>query len=373
MKKAIALLLALVLVLSLGACGSASSEAESTGSDAGTVSQTEESAAETAEEESAEDAEAEEEAESAPEAEAPDTESAGTDINIAVLSGPTGVGAVGLMEANENGETVNHYNFTVESQNDSVTAGLISGEYDIAAIATNLAANLYSKTEGGVQICALNTYGVLYILENGDEVQSVSDLAGRTIYAAGQGANPEYVLKYILTENGLDPDQDVEIVFEDASEIQTKMAAGEIDLCMLPVPAATSVLVQNSDVRSALDLTEEWNNVTDEGQLTMGCIVVRTEFAQEHPEAVATFLEEYADSINSVLEDNEHAAELCETYEIVAKAAIALKAIPDCSLCCVTGSEIQSVIEPYYTVLYDANPDSIGGAMPGSDFYYVAG
>lgn len=360
MKKLTALLLALALCLALAACGSsqtgsAASQDDSAGAGASTSS-----------------------AGNAPDASQPDesgetaTDFAGTDINMAVLSGPTGIGAVKLMERNDNGETVNHYNFTVATDNSAVVAGLANGDYDIAAVATNVAANLYNQTSGGVQICALNTYGVLYILENGDTIQSMADLAGKTIYATGQGANPEYVLNYLLTQNGLTPGEDVTVEYMDSNLLMTEMAAGTYGVCMLPVPAVTSVLMQNSDVRTALDLTEEWNKVTDEGVLTMGCVVVRTEFAQENPEAVKAFLSEYADSISYVQENVEEASQLCETYGIVAKAAVAAAAIPDCNLCCVTGGDIQSAIEPYYNVLFEANPDSIGGALPGEDFYFVA-
>ncbi|MBQ3180497.1 MAG: ABC transporter substrate-binding protein [Firmicutes bacterium] len=300
-----------------------------------------------------------------------DTDFAGADINIAVMSGPTGVGAVSLMEADDAGDTVNNYNFTVAAANDEIVSGLSSGEFDIAAIATNVAANLYNKTNGSVQMCALNTYGVLYILENGDTVTDISDLAGRTIYATGQGANPEYVLNYILAENGLTPGEDVTIEFMDSAALVTQMASGSIDLCMLPVPAATTVTMQNTAVRTALDLTEEWNSVTDEGVLTMGSVVVRRDFAAANPEAVSTFLQEYAASIAAVQEDAEHAAQLCETYGIVPKAAVAARAIPLCNLCCVTGADIQPAIEPYYNVLYTANPAAIGGAIPDADFYLV--
>ncbi len=295
----------------------------------------------------------------------------GTDVNIAVMSGPTGVGAVGLMEANDAGETVNDYNFTVAAANDEIVAGLTSGQFDIAAIATNVAANLYNKTDGSIQMCALNTYGVLYILENGDGVQSVADLDGRTIYATGQGANPEYVLNYILTENGLTPGEDVNIEFMDSAALVTQMASGAVDLCMLPVPAATTVLMQNPEVHSALDLTEEWNNVTDEGVLTMGSVVVRREFAESQPEAVAAFLTEYAASIEMAQSDVERAAGLCESYGIVPKAAVAARAIPDCNICCVTGADMQPAIEPYYNVLYAANPAAVGGAIPAEDFYFL--
>lgn len=361
LKKLTALLLALALCLALAACGSGQTNADTSQNGASTSTP----AGEDADTSQADSSQAEGSGETA-------TDFTGADVNIAVLSGPTGVGAVKLMDWNDNGKTVNHYNFTVAADNSAVVAGLANGDYDIAAVATNVAANLYNQTSGGVQICALNTYGVLYILENGDTIQSMADLAGKTIYATGQGANPEYVLNYLLTQNGLTPGEDVTVEYMDSNLLMTEMAAGTYEVCMLPVPAATSVLMQNSDVRAALDLTEEWNKVTDEGVLTMGCVVVRTEFAQENPEAVETFLSEYANSIDFVQENVEEASQLCETYGIVAKAAVAAAAIPDCNLCCVTGGDIQSAIEPYYNVLFEANPDSIGGALPGEDFYFVA-
>lgn len=363
MKKllAITMSLSLLMALMLSACGGQDQEVTTQESETPGV-QASQPAEESAPAQETEEAEA--------------SSVQGEEINIAVLSGPTGIGAVGLMEANDNGETVNSYNFTVASANDEVVAGLTSGEFDIAAVATNVAANLYNKTGGEIQICALNTYGVLYILENGDEVQSVSDLAGRTLYATGQGANPEYVLEYILEENGLTystdgSPADVAIEFMASDALVAGMASGEYDLAMLPVPAVTSVELQNSDVRTALNLTDEWNAVTPDGVLTMGCMVVRTEFAQDHPEAVAAFLEEYQASIEGVQADVSHAAELCETYGIVAKSAVAQKAIPDCNLCCVVGEDVQPAIQLYYEVLFDANPDSLGGAVPDEDFYFV--
>lgn len=301
-------------------------------------------------------------------------------VNFAVLTGPTGVGAVGLWENADAGKTYDHYTVTAVADNSQIQAGLINGDYDIAAVATNVASALYNKTEGGVQVIAINTLGVLYILERGDTIHSVADLKGKTIYSPGQGANPEYALKFILTSNGLTvstpteavADADVEIIFDDASVIQTRMAAGEIDVCMLPVPAATAVLINNQDVRSALDMTAEWDALGTGGQLTMGCVVVRTEFAEEYTDAVKRFLTEYENSINGVKSDIDHAAELCEQYGIVPKAAIAKKAIPDCSLTFLSGAEVRTTLEPYYQVLFDANPASIGGAMPDDGFYWNA-
>lgn len=362
MKKLTSLLLALALVLGLTACGSA--PAASNGADNSASVSGDASA-------SASDA-------STPDSSASDAtgDFQGTDINMAVLAGPTGIGASELMSWNDAGTTVNHYNFTVASANDEVVAGLTNGTFDIAAVATNVAAALYNKTNGGVRLAALNTYGVLYILENGDSIQSMADLAGKTIYATGQGANPEYVLEYLLAQNDLTwstdgTDADVHIEFMDAQTLSAGAASGEYDVVMLPVPAVTSVQVQNADMRTALDLTAEWDKLGNDGVLTMGCVVVRTEFAEAHPDAVAAFLTEYSESIDAVQNNVEEAAQLCEQYGIVAKAAIAQKAIPDCNLCFISGAELQSAIEPYYNVLLAANPASIGSALPGDDFYFT--
>ena len=347
MKKYLAILLALVMVLGLAACASQTTEP------------------------AADESAAPVEAEAEPEA------LEGADVNLAVLAGPTGIGAASLMEANDAGETVNHYTFTVASAPDEVVAGVSNGSLDLAAVPTNLASTLYAKTEGGVQIVALNTLGVLYILENGDTVNSVADLKGKTVYATGQGSNPEYVLEYLLTENGLTysldgSEADVQLQFMASEELTAGMVSGEYDLCMLPVPAVTAVMAQNQDVRAALDLTAEWDALGVDGKLTQGCIIVRTAFAEEHPDAVKAFLQEYAASIESVLADPAHAGELCEQYGIVAKAGIATKAIPDCNLVCVTGDDVRPAIEPFFQVLLDANPQSVGGALPGDDFYFVA-
>ena len=350
MKKYLAILLALVMVLGLAACASETAAPEES-----TPAEASAPAADDAAEEALE----------------------GADVNLAVLAGPTGIGAAGLMEANDAGETGNTYTFTVASAPDEVVAGISNGSLDMAAVPTNVAATLYNKTEGGVQLVALNTYGVLYILENGDTVSSIADLKGKTVYATGQGANPEYVLEYLITANDMTysldgSEADVQLQFMTSEELTAGMISGDYDLCMLPVPAVTSVMLQNQDVRAALDLTAEWDALGTDGKLTQGCIVVRSDFAEEHPDAVKLFLQEYAASIDSVKADPAHAGELCEQYQIVPKAAIATKAIPDCNLTFVAGADMRAEIEPFLQVLFDADAKSVGGKMPGDDFYYVA-
>lgn len=294
------------------------------------------------------------------------------EVSVAMLKGPTGIGAAKLMADSDAGATALDYDFTVAAAPDELTGKIINGELDIAAIPTNLAATLYNKTEQGIKMVALNTLGVLYILENGSSVQSMADLRGKTIYATGQGANPEYVLNYLLAQNGLTPGEDVTIEWKASDELTTLMAGGEIDLCMLPVPAATGVLMQNQEVCAALDLTQEWDHAVSDGSiLTMGCVVVQSRFAEEHPELVETFLQEYAASIDYVIHNPDEAAELVAQYGITPKAAIAKAAIPQANLVCITGREMHEGIDGYYEVLYQADPKSIGGAIPDDAFYYL--
>lgn len=217
---------------------------------------------------------------------------------------------------------------------------------------------------------AVNTLGVLYILEKGNSVQSMADLEGRTVYATGQGANPEFVLNYLLTENGVDP-ANVDIQWMTAQEVTAKMASSEDGACLLPVPAAAALMLQDAGVRQALSLTEEWSKVSS-GQLAMGCIVARTDYIEENPQGVENFLSAYQDSIAYMSDpaNLEDAAQLVAQYGITPNAAIARSAIPQCNLVCLTGVEMKAVLEDYYQVLYDADPASIGGVLPYDSFYY---
>ena len=295
-----------------------------------------------------------------------------TEVNLAVLKGNTGMSAVKLMADSDAGSTANDYHTTIAAAPTDVTGKLINGDIDIAALPTNVAATLYQKTDGGVQMLAICGLGVLYVLENGESVHSVADLAGRTLYATGQGANPEYVLNFLLEQNGLEPGVDVTVEWKTSDELTALMASGDIELCMLPVPAATGVMMKNQDVRFALDFTEEWDrSVSDGSVLTMSCIVVRTAFAQEHPEAVETFLKEYGASVEYVRDNPKEAAELVARYEITPSAAVAEAAIPQINLVYLTGAEMAPAIQGYFGVLWRADPASIGGGIPDDGFYYV--
>ncbi|MCD7954428.1 MAG: ABC transporter substrate-binding protein [Lachnospiraceae bacterium] len=293
-------------------------------------------------------------------------------VRFGVLSGPTGIGAAKLLTDSDNGETTNTYDYIIASDNSEIVSGLTTGELDIACMASNTALNLYNQGVE-IQVIALGTQGVLHILESGggEEIQSISDLEGRTIYTTGQGSNPEYILRYLLESNDLDPDSDVEIVFADATEISAGLISGEIETAMLPVPAATAAILQSDGtVRDALDVNDIWEEIGSGSSLIMTAVVARTEFIEEYPNAVEAFLDEYEASIGYVNSNVEEAAELVAELGITPSAAIAAAAIPQCNLIFISGEAMEPAISDYYDVLYEADPDSVGGALPDDGFYY---
>ena len=297
------------------------------------------------------------------------------EVSLMVLSGPTGVGAAKLLHDNELDASNNHYSVTVATDNTEVTTALTNLDADIAAIATNAAAMLYAQSGGAVQVLAVNTLGVLYILEKGDTVHSIADLAGKTLYCPSntKGANPEHILNHLLSKTNMDQAA-VNIEWLTPQEITAKITSSDAGICMLPVPAATALMVQDSGVRQAVSLSEAWQDVED-APLPMGCVVVRTAFAEEHPQAVEAFLEEYRQSI-AYMSDPANltdAAALVAEFGIAPNAKVAEKAIPQCSLTFLTGQEMRKVLESYYEILFQAEPKSIGGGLPYDSFYYGLG
>ena len=289
-------------------------------------------------------------------------------INIGALNGPTGIGLAKLMDDNDNNTSLEAYNFTMGNSPDEIVAKLVNGELDMAAIPTNLAANLYNKTEGGIKVAALNTGANLYILENGNSINTISDLSGKTIYATGQGATPQYALDIILANNGI---TDCNVVYKtDHAELAALMAAGEITISMCPEPFAGSVMLKNPNVRIALDLGHEWSIATGYTKLYTGCLVVTDEFLNNNALAVEYFLDDYKNSIEFTNNNVPETAQLAEKYGIIKSAEIAETAIPNCNIRFLEGSTVKNVLSLLYDQLYKANPDSIGGKIPDEDFYY---
>lgn len=291
-------------------------------------------------------------------------------VNVAALKGPTAMGMVKMMSD----DAGSNWNFTIAAAADEIAPKLIQGELDIAAVPANLAATLYNKTQGKVQVLAINTLGVLYIIENGETVQSVEDLKGRTIYSAGQGATPEYALNYILKENGIDPTTDVNIIFsKEHTECLNAVLNDENAVALLPQPFVTTAMTKAPGVRIALDLNQLWADVQEgkenQSALLTGVVVARKEFVENNPEAVNAFMDAYAASVAFANEDVDATAALIGSYEIVPEA-VAKAALPYCCIVMIEGEEMQQKLSGYLQVLFDQNPASVGGAMPNEDFYF---
>jgi len=287
------------------------------------------------------------------------------------LVGPTGVGLASLMNQNDNGAASLDYTVSLATSPEEIVGKLTTGEVDFAALPTNLAAALYQKTSGGVRLLALCTGCVLYVVENGDTIHSVADLKGKTILSTGEGANPEYILRALLTANGLNPDTDVTLQFvAENDEMAAALVKGTASVALVPEPLCSTVLAKNTALRVALSVGDEWEQTGDAAPY-MGCVVVRTAFADDHPEAVAAFLADYNASITAAQTDEDTVAALCETYSIIGSKAVAKTALARCALTCLTGNAMQPALEPYLSVLLSANPKAVGGTLPDKEFYYV--
>ena len=366
MKKLLSLLLALAMTLAITACG-ASDNAQSAADDSAPAAQEETSAPE------------EETASEAPEAPveelempAVDPEAAADEVTVRIgsLKGPTSIGLAGLRSNSEAGTSAGSYEFTLEADASALLAGIVAEDLDIALIPANAASIWYSKTEGGVTCIDVNTLGALYIISADDSIASIEDLAGRTIYLPGQGTSPDYVLQYLLSKHDMSLD-DVTVEYKsEGAEVIAALTADPEGIGLLPQPAVTSAVSKLEGYSVVLDLTEEWGKVSETDLLT-GVTVVRTDFLNEHPDAVDTFLAEHAESVAYVDADLAAVAQLTEDYGIMEKAAIAEKAIPACNVTYIAGADMKAMVSAYLEALYELEPSSVGGKLPGDDFYYL--
>ncbi len=293
-----------------------------------------------------------------------------TVINIAGLKGPTSIGLVKLMEDNDNGSSLNKYNFTMAGAADELVPKISKGEIDMAAIPSNLAAILNTKTDGAIKVLAINTLGVTYIVDKGMGITSIADLKGKTIYATGKGSTPEYSLRHILKANGVDPDNDVTFEWKtEPTEVVALLKANN-GVAMLPQPYVTVATSSVDGLKVAINLNDEWNKLDNGSKLITGVLVVRKEFAEAHPTLINNFLKEYEESIKYVNEDAAAASLLVEKRGIVAKAAVAEKAIPNCNISFISGGEMKTALSGFYSVLFEINPATVGGKLPADSFYH---
>ena len=294
-------------------------------------------------------------------------------VRVGSLSGPTTIGIVNLMNEVSSGsyasDNIAGYEFTMSTQPDEIAASLNAGDLDIALVPANLASVLYNRTEGGIRVIDINTYGVLYCLSTDSSIQSVGSLAGRTVITTGQGATPEYAINYLLDQYGI---TDCTLDFKtEGSEVIASLQQDSDQIAILPQPAATAAMAQVEGLGIAFSLDDEWNGVTSDSRLVTGVTIVRAEFLEQHPEAVAQFIEDHENSAALANSDVETTAQLVVDQGIVGAVPVATRAIPLCNIVCVSGEQMKTDLEGYLQTLFDANPQSVGGALPADDFYYV--
>lgn len=290
-----------------------------------------------------------------------------SNIRIGALKGPTSMGLLFMMEEEPD------YEFQMATAADELLPLMVQGELDIALVPANVASVLYNKTNGGVQVIDINTLGVLYMVSADTSVQDFSDLSGKTIYLTGKGTTPDYVLQYLLAVNGMSTNDCILEYKSEATEVAAVLAEKPEAVGLLPQPFVTAACMQNEKLGVVLSMNEEWDKAQNENDSSMvtGVTVVRKEFLEKNEEAVKNFLEKHKESTRAITEDAEKGALLCVEFGIVAKEPIAKKAIPQCNITCITGEEMKQALAGYLQVLYEQAPESVGGRLPGEDFYYL--
>ena len=299
----------------------------------------------------------------------------GAQIRIGSLKGPTSMGLVFLMEMSENGKTANDYEFTMVTAADELLPKVISGELDMALLPANVASVLYNRMDGAISVIDINTLGVLYAVTADDSIQSIADLKRRTIYMTGKGTTPDYVFRYLLSENGLS-DSDLTLEYKsEPTEVAALLQQEDGAVGVLPQPFVTAACAQNKDLKTPLDLTAEWDKTQKSSpspsRMVTGVTVVRNDFLEKEPEAVKIFLSEHEKSAAYTKEQTQKAAELVVKTGIIEKAPIAELALPKCNITCITGTQMKDALSGYLQVLYDQDPKSVGGELPGDEFYYL--
>ncbi len=293
------------------------------------------------------------------------------DIKIYALNGTTALGMADMIvKAKNNTDTMN-YNITLHAAADAITGAIVQGECAIAALPTNVAVKLFNKSEGKLQLLALNTLGVLYLLQNGENITTLADLDGKTIYVPGAGSNPEYITAALIKSAGVNATIDA-TSYPSPDALQTALASGEAKLGVLPEPKVTVATSKNPNLKVALDMTAEWEKINGENTLVQGCLVVNKKFADEHPLEVAQFLSDYKASVEFIKAGSDDAINTIVEAGILPQAPIAKKALPNCNICFIAGEDMKTPMNTFCQKIFDYDKTSIGNKMPTDSFYYVA-
>lgn len=288
-------------------------------------------------------------------------------VVIAGLKGPTSIGMIKLIDEKALNDNKYNVEYVAESAPDALMAKIIGGEIQISSLPINLASTIYNKTNGEIQIAAVNTIGNLYIIGNSDII-SLDDLKGKTLAISSKGATHDYAMNYILANKKLSEEVTIKY-FPDHASLAQSVIGEDSKVALLPQPFVTQALVNNNKVKILLDLNKEWKSVTDI-ELYTGCIVVNKKFAQNNKEFVKNFFSQYKISVDWVNNNPKDAALLVEKNGIMLNATIIEKAIPYSGITFKKAFEDKDNLNKFYKILFDSNPASIGGKLPDEGFYY---
>lgn len=300
----------------------------------------------------------------------------GVTYTVASLKGPTSMGLAAMMYMTEENDYEAAYEFVMETSADTLLPMILKKEADIALVPANVAGVLYNKTQAlededsHIVVLDVNTLGVLYMVTGSTDISDMKDLAGKTIYLTGKGTTPDYVLNYLLEANEV---LDVTLEYKsEAAEVAAVLAENPEAIGLLPQPFVTVACMQNENLSIVLDMNKEWDKVQGEGgsSLVTGVTVTTKGFLREHGDVIEQFMAKHKASIEYVVNNPEEAATLVVKAGIVEKEPVAAKAIPYCNLTYLEKQEMKQALSGYLTVLYNQNPQSVGGALPGDDFYY---
>jgi NitT/TauT family transport system substrate-binding protein len=287
-------------------------------------------------------------------------------LRIVSMKGATSVGLASMMNQNQG-------QFTVVESADKVSPLLLQDDADIVLVPANVAATLYQKTEGGIQVIDVNTLGVLYVVTGDETIDSVAALKGKTLYMTGKGTTPEYTLKALLAKQGLSFD-DVDVQFKsEPSEVAALLAADETAIGILPQPYATALTIKDANVKMTVDLSKAWEESmgAEAGSFVTAVTIAKKSFIQENPQVILEFLERHAASVTVAEDDPAAIAQTVVDKGIIESTALAEKAIPYCNAVCLTGEEMKTALSGYLQQLYDQDASAVGGALPADDFYYL--
>jgi NitT/TauT family transport system substrate-binding protein len=290
-------------------------------------------------------------------------------VDMAVMQGPSGFGTIGLNRNEGRLDDQTRIDLSVYPSPNEVIARLANGELDIAALPTNVAANLYAKGVP-VKTAAVVGEGMLLFLTTDKTITELSDLQNRKISIPGSGSTPDQMTKILVSALGFDYESDVQLDYSIASPAQLAqmMIAGKLDLAVLPEPFVTMVLNANDQTVPLLDVQILWSALTGTGNYPMTVIVVSDGFIAEHSDRLPLVMGAIKDSVEWVNANPGDAGVMIEEAGIM-KAAMATPAIPRCNLVFRTATEGYDAMDTYLKVLHGFDYASVGGSVPDESFY----